>query len=116
MHGNGGYIIIVLEGIGKELKSWSKFKFDHFTNNKAQLQHAINSLHEQKNAMELSQKQKKLEGLLQKEEGVCRLRSRMNSLAQGDRNTRYFCHHASQQKKNNYIEGLLSFRVEMITD
>lgn len=61
-------------------------------------------------------KEKELEGLLQREEEFWRLRLRTNWLTQGDRNTRYFHHHASQRKKKNYLEGLLNSKKELITN
>lgn len=48
-----------------------------------------------------------LEKLMQKEEEFWHIRSHTNWLKQGDRNTKYFHHHASQRKRKNHIEGLL---------
>lgn len=47
-----------------------------------------------------------LEVLQQKEKEFWRIRSRSNWLAFGDKNAKYFHHHASQRRSKNYIDKL----------
>lgn len=47
-----------------------------------------------------------LDGLHKVEEAYCYLRSRVNELKDGDKNTKYFYHKASSRMKRNSIRGL----------
>lgn len=50
--------------------------------------------------------QGKLDELLKKQEAFWYLRSRVSDIKDGDKNTKYFHHKASQRKRRNYIHGL----------
>ena len=50
--------------------------------------------------------EKQLDDLLAKHEAHWFLRSRVSEVHDGDRNTKYFHHKASQRKKRNYVKGL----------
>lgn len=55
---------------------------------------------------ESTELEKKLDNLNGKHEAYWYLRSRIDEVKDGDKNTQYFHHKVSQRKKRDYVKGL----------
>ena len=60
--------------------------------------------------------EKSLDDLHAKHEAYWYLRSRVAEVRDGDRNTKYFHHKASQRRKRNFVKGLFNERGEWCDD
>jgi hypothetical protein len=100
-----------LQGMSGKLKAWNSEKFGSVKHQIRALQCELGELRTQPDRLEPSYEEvklvEKLSEVLHCEEVMWRQRSRIQWLAEGDKNTRFFHLRASQRKKKNRIAELV---------
>ncbi|XP_021760236.1 uncharacterized protein LOC110725072 [Chenopodium quinoa] len=96
--------------VGRRLQMWSDEHYNKLGKQIADTEYALQKAQERpsneescKTCIELEQKLEELEG---KYESYWHIRSRVAEVREGDKNTRYFHHKASQRQRKNTISGL----------
>ncbi|KAL5576261.1 hypothetical protein UlMin_017960 [Ulmus minor] len=117
--GNSDKLIAVFNGLqrcAKETDAWGFQKYGRVKKQIADLRHNIEAKKTDRDhgpsMMEISDMEKNLECLLDKEEIYWKQRSRTNWLTHGDRNLKFFHHKASERRRKNFIEGLKNMEGE----
>jgi hypothetical protein len=109
-----------LSSLASDLTSWGKETFGSVQLQIRVLQQELNNLRSNPARVEPSFEEKKiverLAEVLHREEVMWRQRSRVQWLAEGDKNTRFFHLRASQRKKKNRVSELLMADGTTITD
>ena len=93
-----------------ELTRWNRTDFGYFPRKiqekRKVLQALVQEDREGSRGAEINELRKEINELLEEEEMRWHQRSRVQWYQQGDRNTQYFHHKASQRRKKNEIRGL----------
>lgn len=100
-----------ITSMANSLKSWSSDKYEDLGKKIDEAESELKKAQQLPISKESCEKcvdiEKKLEDLYCKNEAYWYVRSRVAEMRDGDRNTRYFHHKASQRKSRNTIKGLL---------
>ena len=106
----GAHMTERITHMAQSLVTWSGEKFGKLGKQIAEVEKKLSEIQNQaisddncRSRMEL---EAKLDDLHAKHEAYWYLRSRVAEVRDGDRNTSYFHHKASQRKKRNYVHGL----------
>lgn len=93
-----------MEDLKLDMQAWSSQHFGNIPKAIKTLQVKILRLEGQVSAeQELDSLKMKLQELMEVENGYWKQRSRLNWLTKGDRNTKYFHHHANHRQQRNSI-------------
>lgn len=99
-----------ITSVARDLKSWSIDIFDKLGKQIQEAESALKAVQQRpitdRNCNECARLEAVLDDLHEKHEAYWFLRSRVAEVKDGDRNTKYFHHKASQRKRRNYIKGL----------
>ena len=107
---SGGVIIDRLGEVARELQMWSKKGFRNLGRQIGKLEKRLHEAQSktttEESCKECATLEMELDSLHAKNEAYWYHRSRVAEVKDGDRNTSYFHHKASQRKKRNYIHGI----------
>ncbi|KAL2937830.1 hypothetical protein RDABS01_021279 [Bienertia sinuspersici] len=99
-----------LEGVARDLVSWSTEKFKDLGKQIEMAEKALKAAQSrpisEASCSECVALEKELESLNEKSEAYWHLRSRVAEIKDRDKNTKYFHHKASQRRRRNTIKGL----------
>ncbi|KMT18348.1 hypothetical protein BVRB_2g025050 [Beta vulgaris subsp. vulgaris] len=108
----GDAIHVKMEHVARELLVWSKGRYGNLPKQIVKVEKA---LHEEQGLPtstvtcdKCAKLEQQLDDLHVKQEAYWYLRSRVSEVKDGDRNTKYFHHKASQRKQRNFIKGILN--------
>lgn len=100
-----------LENVAANLSKWAASTFGdikkRIKDKEKLLQEAQNNLPDAIMFAKCNELSNELDDLHRLEESYWHVRARANELRDGDKNTKYFHHKASQRRKRNRISGLL---------
>lgn len=106
----GCSILDKLAAVSRELVVWSGEKYDKLGKKISKIEKELYAAQKQpitmKSCVECTRLEKELDELNDKFEAYWYIRSLVSEVRDGDRNTKYFHHKASQRKKRNRIKGL----------
>ncbi|KAL5580419.1 hypothetical protein UlMin_012861 [Ulmus minor] len=115
-----GAVVNGLQRCAKETDAWGFKKYGKVKKQIADLRKNIEAKKTDNDhgpcMLEISNMEKHLECLLDKEEIYWKQRSRMDWLTHGDRNSKFFHHKASERRKKNFVEGIKNEEGEWCTD
>lgn len=99
-----------LEAMAQQLLGWSKVSFTKLDKQIVRVERQLGLAQQQpvsdSSCKECSELEKALDDIHEKQEAYWYLRSRVSEVKDGDRNTKYFHHKASQRRKRNSLTGL----------